>query len=99
MTSKITTIELNEAQIDKIRREAVRAVLDLFQEEPANFVYNEPNNYGLIKLTLWTGDGDAARFMGDETMASFHNGFRGTGCYKLNDTLVDLVLEKTRTKL
>lgn len=84
---------------EKIQRATVRAVLDLFQEEAANFHYNEPNNYGYIHLTLSTGEGDARRFMGEETQAVYYNGRRGTGCFKLNDALVEVVLAQIEGRI
>jgi hypothetical protein len=78
---------------DQIRRETIRAMLDLFRIDGSDFREN-PND-GTILLTLYTDVVDPFKvYRGEEHMANFHNGYRGTGSFKLNDATVDLVLRQ-----
>ncbi len=78
---------------EQIRRETIRAMLDLFRVDGSDF--RENANDGTIRLTLYTDVADPFKvYRGEEHMANFHNGYRGTGSYKLNDATVDLVLRQ-----
>lgn len=67
-------------------RETIRAVLALFSFEGCDFRFNEANDYGSIKGTLWTGNGNANMFRGQEETSKFYNGeIRGTGYYRVNE--------------
>ncbi|VTU43113.1 MULTISPECIES: hypothetical protein [unclassified Variovorax] len=87
-------------------RPTIRAVLDLFEVEGNSdgVYYNEPNDYGVVTLRLHTGDGDPAKlYLGEQVMGEFATGqrgleWRGTGRYKLNDALVDLVWEQLQLR-
>ena len=67
-------------------RETIRAVLELFSFEGCDFHHNVSNDYGCIRGTLWTGEGDANMFRGEEQMALHGSGqMRGTGYYRINE--------------
>ena len=67
-------------------RETIRAVLALFSFEGCDFHHNEPNDYGYIKGTLWTGRGDANDFRGEELTSTYAgNVVKGNGHYKINE--------------
>lgn len=90
-------IDLKE--IERIQRETIRAILDLFEVEPSEFYYNTPNDYGCIDLKLWTGKGDPFKqYRGEETVAEYRDGRRGTGRYKLNDSTVEMLLKRINAK-
>lgn len=75
-------------------RETIRAVLALFSFEGCDFHFNEANDYGYIKGTLWMGSGDATMFRGQEETGRFYNGeIRGTGYYRINELGVRRVEE------
>ncbi len=91
--------ELNKEQIEKIQRETIRAVLNMCSSEYNDFYHNEPNDYGTINLTLWTGEGDPKVYMGKENTARYHGGvIRGTGSYKLNEAAVEMLLQRINEK-
>ena len=67
-------------------RETIRAMLELFSFEGCDFYFNESNNYGCIRGTLWTGEGDASMFRGEEQTAPHVSGrVLGTGYYRINE--------------
>lgn len=79
-------------------RVTIRAVLDLFEVDGSDFYHNEPNNYGAIDLKLFTGKGSPRKYRGTPLMGRYEgkNGVlevRETGRYKLNDKLVDRIVE------
>lgn len=82
----------NEA-VPEFDRATVRAVLDLMSIEGCDFYFNEYNNYGCITMKLFTGEGDAGQFAGEERTRQFRDGVRGTGYYRLNDAGIDRVME------
>lgn len=86
---------LTQDEKEQIQRETIRAMLDLFRPEGADF--HENANDGHITLTLYTNVIDPYKvYRGEEHMANFHNGYRGTGTYKLNDATVDMVLKQIK---
>lgn len=86
---------MSNTELPKLDRATIRAVLDLFSVEGSDFYFNEANNYGCITMKLFTGEGDPfVRFRGEAEMGEY--GKRGggtevrpTGCYSLNDRLID----------
>lgn len=67
-------------------RETIRAVLELFSFEGCDFRHNVSNDYGCIRGTLWTGEGDANMFRGEEQTSTYAGGVvRGNGYYKINE--------------
>lgn len=86
----------------------VRAVLDLLSidTQSEGFYYNKPNDYGVIKCTLFSGKGDPfEKYAGEELKARYvvrgttgtsktEYEMRGTGIYKLNEAGVKMVLKK-----
>jgi hypothetical protein len=93
------SVEIDPKEVERIQRETIRAVLDLFSVESADFYYNQPNDYGTITLKLWTDDGNPLeKYRGEEIKAQFRDGYRGSGMYKLNDATVDLVFNQVKRK-
>jgi hypothetical protein len=89
------TQEISKEQIEKIQRETIRAMLDMLSCEYSDFYYNQPNDYGTISLTLFSGEGDPGKlYRGEEHTAQYRDGIRGTGSYKLNDAAVEMLLKK-----
>lgn len=67
-------------------RETIRAVLALFNFEGCDFRFNEANDYGSIKGTIFTGRGDANDFRGEELTSTYTgNVVKGNGYYKINE--------------
>lgn len=74
-------------------RATVRALMDLMSIEGCDFCYNESNDYGVITAKLFTGEGDARRFMGEEEQSDFRDGRRGNGHFKLNESGIDRIIQ------
>jgi hypothetical protein len=87
--------KLTQDEREQIQRDTIRAMLNLFQVDGSDF--RENSNNGVIRLTLYTDVVDPWKvYRGDEVMANFHNGYRGTGSFKLNEATVDLVLNQIK---
>lgn len=79
--------------MSEFHRPTVRALMDLFSIEGCNFYHNEPNNYGAITGTIFTGRGPADNFRGKEHTAKFAGGqVRGTGYFKLNEAGINRIM-------
>lgn len=77
-----------------IDRATVRALLDLMSIDGCDFYHNEPNDYGYITMTLFTGSGSAIDFMGEERMLNLAGGaVRGSGYFGINEAGVDRVMQ------
>lgn len=88
-------------------RATVRAMLELFVVEGADFSHNAPNDYGSIQMTLLTDEGDPfERFAGEQKMGRYLKRVNGqdtievrpSGFYRFNDRMVDWLLDKMRER-
>jgi hypothetical protein len=85
--------------MSQIDRDTVRAVLDLLHIEGSGFIHNEPNDYGVIDVSLFVGKGDPwALYRGEELTGRFAKRgggteVRPTGLHKLNEAAVDRIIE------
>lgn len=83
--------------LEKFAELIVREIVNTMEVEASEFYYNEPNDYGAVTVTFFTGSGDPwNNIRGEETQAQFHDGYRGTGRYKLNDNFVKYLMEKIK---
>lgn len=84
--------------------EVLKALFSLHPVEGSDFHFNEANDYGSIKLTIFT-TGDATRFVGTPEVRRYidrkKGGFvsRNSGFYFLNDQFIQEILPKVMEKL
>jgi hypothetical protein len=91
----------------ELHEPTVRALLALFQVEGSDFYHNEPNDYGVINVALYSGMGDPfAQYAGPEVQGEYavrggaegETEYRGTGSYSLNEAAVRMVMNKLKQR-
>ena len=79
-------------------RAVVRGVLDQLTVEGSDFYHNEPNDYGVITGRLFVGQGNPWEKYRGEALTSVYGSGEGerrpNGYYKLNDALVDKIVDE-----
>lgn len=87
------TLAFRERALERFARMVVAELVSRMQVEGSDFYYNEYNDYGSITVQHFV-EGDARAMAGDEVFAQFHNGYRETGRYRLNDKFVEHLMNQ-----
>lgn len=84
-----------EKELEDFVENIVRELVSKLEVDGSEFHYNQPNDYGSVTVTFFTGQGDPWRTMcGEEIMAEFSDGgLRGTGRYRLNENFVQYLVD------
>lgn len=77
-------------------RDAIKALVETLEVEGDGFRYNQPNDYGVVTLQLFTGEGDPfKRFAGEQCTSQFvGRGVQPNGRWKLNEAFVDWLVDQ-----
>jgi hypothetical protein len=76
-------------------RSVLRALFNLIPIDGSDFYYNEPNDYGVVTMHWFCGEGDPSQlYRGVERQAQYFDGTRETDTYYLNDAAIDQMLKQ-----
>lgn len=75
----------------------IKDILAVFSIDGEDVKYNDSNDYGSIKITLFV-KGNPHRFLGPEEQSRFPEGWRGNGWYKPDESFARHVAKLVKKK-